>query len=576
MFSHKQADSFPGREFYQSGGAIWPRFILWLLLPFAGAALLAIGMFQLFNYGQYYVVILPLIMAVGVGLLIHLAVAKGHCRSPLIGALAGVAAGLLLYIGYYYYGMVYHVGPDVAGRPDLLPRYIQVRMESDVVHDANTDTEETLRHRKGDTWENWVMFGIELIGSAAIPGIAGFLRARKPYCRACEKWMIREITLFEPDQCDPIIDSLRSGSARSLAAICARPVFATIPNTTLAVEICPTLKDGVSRDCPIYVSIKKISTVGRSPSRDPFDAPQGKLALRSLKLNPDEIAALGSRFALFETIAGRAAVTALQPESPAASAENVPTGPIADIKPVEPDYAGKVLTRRNTYLGLAYVLGGLVVIVGGMALALCGGMMAFPDKHSPQDVPPEKKALGIAMLGVGGLFFGCTAIFFLVNPTYFGNRFLLRKTRAEFSRRLQHLVDPNDPEALFTEVVPKLNWGGTMLESASDIGFLKVDARRREILFEGDKQRFRIPAEAITYCALEFFVEGKGSHAATKIYYVVLRANRPNEFWEVPLRERRGSGKFGARQRRKSAERLFASIQQMRGREGITSALAST
>jgi hypothetical protein len=243
---------------------------------------------------------------------------------------------------------------------------------------------------------------------------------------------------------------------------------------------------------------------------------------------------------------------------------------------VESDYAGKVLTRRNTYLGLAYVLGGLVVIIGGMALALWGGMMAFPDKTMPQNVSPEKKALGIFLLSVGGLFFGSTAILFLANPTYFGNRFLLRKTREEFSRRSRPLVDPNDPEALFTEVVPKLNWGRSLLETASDIGFLKVDAGRREILFEGDKQRFRVPADAITHCALEFFVNGQGSHAATKIYYVVLRANRPNEFWEVPLRERRGSGKFGARRRRKSAERLFASIQQMRGREGITPALANT
>jgi hypothetical protein len=104
-----------------------------------------------------------------------------------------------------------------------------------------------------------------------------------------------------------------------------------------------------------------------------------------------------------------------------------------------------------------------------------------------------------------------------------------------------------------------------MLETASDAGFLKVDAQRREILFEGDKERFRIPAEAITHCALEFYIEGQGTHAATKIYYVVLRANRPNEFWEVPLRERRGTGKFGAGKRKKSAERLFASIQQICG-----------
>jgi len=191
-------------------------------------------------------------------------------------------------------------------------------------------------------------------------------------------------------------------------------------------------------------------------------------------------------------------------------------------------------------------------------------MMAFPDKHSPQDVPREKKVIGVTILSVGGLVFGSTAIFFLINPLFFSNRFFLRRTREEFSRRPKCLVDPNDPEALFTEIVPKLNWGRAMLETASEVGFLKVDVSRREILFEGDKERFRIPAEAITYCALEVFVEGQGTYATRAIYYVVIRANRPNQFWEVPLRERHGTGKFGGGKRKQSAEKLFAAIQQIR------------
>jgi hypothetical protein len=566
MFSRKQAESFPGRDFYLCRGVDWPRFILWLLLPFTAAALLAIGMFALFNYGEYYVLILPLLTAVAVGGLMLLAVNKGHCRSPMVAGILGAAAGLLLYLGYYYCGMIYQVGPDTAARPDLLPYYIRARMESDVIRDTNTDQndEAATRKSKGDPWFNWVTFALELGLTVAITGGIGLMKARKPYCNACHKWMLREVTLFEPNQSSGILDALRTGSARSLAALCAKPVFATIPNTTLAIEFCPTLKDGVSRDCPIYASLKTVTKVGRSPTRDPFDAPNGKLLLRSLKLNPDEIAALGSRFKIFESVAGRAAVAALQPEVPASSA-NAPTGPVADIKPVEPDYAGKVLTKRNAAVATALIFAGLLSLFGGLGIMLWGGMTAFPDKNSPQDVPPAKKAAGIALLTLGGLTFAGTALFFLINPTYLGNRFILRKVREEFSRRPKCLVDPNDPDALFVEIVPKLNWGRMTLETASDLGFLKLDPRRKEILFEGDKERFRIPAEAITYCAVEFFIEGQGSHAATKIYFVVLRANRPNDFWEAPIRERLGGGKFRSRLRKKSAERLLQSINDMRG-----------
>ena len=471
----------------------------------------------------------------------------------------------MLYLNYFYVGMIYQGGTRMASRPDLLPRYIRWRMENDVSRDANTHQDgDNTRHQKSDTWENWFMFSIEFAACLVIPCFFAAQRARKPYCNACQKWMVREATQFEPDQANTILDALRVSSARQLAAICATPVFATIPNTTLAIEICPTLKHGMSRDCPVFASLKSITKVGRGTSRDAFDGLNGKTLLRSLQLNPDELAALGSRFKILESITGRAAIASLKPEEPATE-EKTPEGAVVDVKPVEADYAGKVLTRKNTLIGFAYVFAGLAVIIAGGVLAAFGGVTAFPDKNSPQNVPPATKAMGIAALSIGGIVFAGGCLFYLVNPTCFSNRFLSRRAREEFGRRPKCLVDPNDPDAIFVEIVPKLNWGKMMLQTASDVGYLKVDQGRREILFEGDKERFRLPAEAITYCGIEFFIEGQGSHAATKIYYVVVRANRANDFWEAPIRERLGAGKFRSRRRKKSAERMFEAIQNTRG-----------
>ena len=95
------------------------------------------------------------------------------------------------------------------------------------------------------------------------------------------------------------------------------------------------------------------------------------------------------------------------------------------------------------------------------------------------------------------------------------------------------------------------------------IGLLLVDKARRELLFEGDKERWRVPAASITTCEVEKYVHGQGA-GATRRFYVVLRATRREGFWEVPIRERRGYGLLSAK-RKKLANRLAAAIQEIRG-----------
>ena len=50
---------------------------------------------------------------------------------------------------------------------------------------------------------------------------------------------------------------------------------------------------------------------------------------------------------------------------------------------------------------------------------------------------------------------------------------------------------------------------------------------RREVLFEGDNEYYRIPAAAITSCEVERYVQGEGTHGATAFYRLVLEVNTP-------------------------------------------------
>jgi hypothetical protein len=539
----------------------------WLLVPFGLAAILAALLFWLFRMGHYYIGIVPAIAALGVAGCLKLAVNKGHCRSRVVAGAAGFCAGTILYLGYYYCGMVYHLGPETAGRLDLLPAYIRFRTQVDVVRDTH-DSRREETPRKGSVWVNWGVFGFESILVLAFTTAGALTRARKPYCESCRKWMPRDLTRFEPANADELLDAFRNGSTRSLAALAGQPVFATVPSAMLAIDFCPSLKEGSARDCPVYASLKVVAKAGGGGAfLDPFDASQGKVLLRSLALTPDEVAALGGRFDVLSSLAGRAAVAAMAGEIRAeTSTAETRDLPAAEIRPLAPDFAGRVLTRRTALIGNAWALAALLLLFAGLGLAAWGGITAFPDDKSNRTVSPETKAVGTATLAVGGLFFLGTAVFFLVNPTYLGNRYLLKVVKREFARRTGCVVEPDDPEALFVEVVPKLNWGKVSLESASDVGFLRVDTARHEVLFEGDKERWRIPAAAIVSCDTEFFVEGQGTHGATKIFYAVLRARHPGQFWEAPIRERTGTGIFRSGQRKKAAERLCASIRGLQGK----------
>ncbi len=292
--------SFPGRTFYRASGGIRSgSFLVWLLPAVALAAVLALVLFWLFINGNYYFIIVPMIAALPVGGLVRLAVNKGHCRNGLVAGLAGLCAAVVLYMGYFYCGMVYHWGVRAASRPDLLPAYIKARMKTDVIREAGKSGEPD----RPDAGGNWYFFSFE-VGLVLLIGIVpGIQKSRRPYCEGCGRWMTRSVTPFNPNVSTAMMDALRSGSSKELAALCGAPVYSSMPNLTVGVDLCPALQEGTSRGCPVYISVKQVRQSQSVAGADPIDQAQGKLLLRTLQANSSEMAALASRFKLLE-IAG--------------------------------------------------------------------------------------------------------------------------------------------------------------------------------------------------------------------------------------------------------------------------------
>ena len=563
MSTGQKAESFPGRNFYKGRGVDWSRFLPWLLLAVVVTMALAEGMAQLFRAGHYYIFIVPLIAALCVAGMMSVAVSRGHCRSPIVGGIGGFIAGLLLYLGYFYFGMILDFGPEAARNPEFLPKYIRLRMATEVTHDVNEprNGEKARAPSHGGVYVNWgrttFEFGLILfitIGTA-------LKRTRKPYCEICHRWMIREITPFEPVHSAELLDALRTHSAHSLAALCAKAPFTTIPNVSLAIDFCPTLNHGIYRDCAVFVSVKNINFPPKALVRDPFEQSKGKMLLDKMQMERDELAALAQRFAPFEAVAGRTAVGMLLPKEAfdEAAGNNLV---YAEITPLPEEHAGKILTRKTVLIASALSFFILLGFFAGVGLLFWGWITAFPDSPPPDGVSPRAKALGITLMSSGGIWLCFSLTVMLIDSSFFFNHYIRRQLSREFSRRTSMLVDLNDPEALFVERVPKTNWGKMMLDNAGDIGLLVVDRSRREIRFEGDKERWRIPTAAISSCQFEEFVQRQGD-AKTRIFYVVLQANYRDGFWEAPIRPRGNLGFFSGK-RKKATRELFEAIENIR------------
>ena len=289
----------PGRtSYYCSGRVNWSRFLPWTLLLAAASAGIAALLMLLFVAGHYYILLVPALAALAIAGLTGLAIGQGHCRSVWVGSATGFLAGALMYFGHYYAEMVHDFGPKAAGHVEWLPKYIRFRMATQVIRDTydSRDNDSRARRHAGGSVFNWLFLGAETVIVLGLTTTWGYRRSRKGYCETCQRWMTRELTEFEPDKAPQLVEALQTGSARSLAALCAAPAFSTLPNTTVALEVCPSLKEGTARDCPVFLSIKSVAANRGGATLDRFESSKGKVLVRGVTLTPAECRLLPQGF----------------------------------------------------------------------------------------------------------------------------------------------------------------------------------------------------------------------------------------------------------------------------------------
>jgi hypothetical protein len=213
----------------------------------------------------------------------------------------------------------------------------------------------------------------------------------------------------------------------------------------------------------------------------------------------------------------------------------------AQIIPFSPSQGGKLLACDHWI--------GDLVPSGLLQLGILSLLSAFVTVLIGNEVP--EMVVMILVLGGIGLFVICSVLSLLLVSVW---RLSLRAlARRQFAARPDRLVNPTDAAAVLVRIVRReklrrLRW---YAQRTADIGYLFADIERRELLFEGDQGRYRIPEEAVISCDNE-----KGRSPLS----VLLRFRDAEEKWRelrlVPhhgLLERR-------RKREARAERLLQCI----------------
>jgi hypothetical protein len=526
-----------------SGKVDWLKFLPGLFVA-AGAALAMAGcLYIALVKGLYLFFIAPLfatlvVMGVWYGIL-----RWSHCRSKFVATAASLALALLLYGGYYYIGLLQLVGVQNANRIDLLPLYVQQRMKTDVPQHFPDPKPQGAVQRKPDAGEqvfNWCFAGGELIFVIGVLVAVGRYGASRAYCESCRRWMKGE-TLKLPAGIGPTLwNSLQAADYADVQRRLSNTSRQSGIGCSLTVEYCAACPAEEGSQA-VYLTVKDLPAPG---TRDPIGAkvaslfrPRPIASLRAVvsqaELQPKEIGVLAGAFPGLKSSIAAHPILLAEAQSAAHEtrlAQGSPDGwkrDVARVEAVEPGDAGKVLTRRNamiqTAVGVASVFGLI-----GLAFLPMVALQTFEAK-------PADEATGIVVVWMFACFALnlCWVLFF---PTYLTARYMQRQTRLAFESRLNPAIDLHDADLFFVDIIPRINWGKAMMENASDIGFLKLDAARHALTFEGDRERYRIPVESILEIRREFWAESvkhQLQKSPTLRHVVVVRAMTADGPWET-------------------------------------------
>jgi len=527
-----------------SGHVHWLLFTLAALGLFALAVALGGAMTLLLHAGFYLIVLVPLFAAVLLAAAVALAVSMGHCRSPVAALLVGIAAGAAVFVAHFQFDLARRTDWSRLHRLDALPEFVWLRL----LHDQAQGNPGVPAAARPNAVVDVVFNAAALAFSVFIVcGITGFV-ARARARRAYDEWLGCWTTcVWTTCRREPLPHLLQALACRDPSALGAALEKLAEPGERAAFLVFEHVPN--PPDSAVFLSV---CAAPATPLNLQLLAVP--LLLRQVELEPSEVA----EFARCLGVAGletssqapppEGAVAAPATTSPRSTPTTRAVGP---LRCAAPEPRATALSQSGKRIGAALTA---ISVLAAMAplLVLLALLKFAPDSVS---LPMLIGMFVLFMIGVGYVCFYSSSLV---------NRFYYRRCLAALRERTDPAVAPDDPEAIFVEVVPRANWTRAF-ERADDLGFLKVDHARAILLFEGDYERWIIPGVSIRACAIEEYEARLAVDVATRRPVIIVQVIVDEAVWETAFAPRSmGWQWFSARRRRERVEELLARIQPIR------------
>ena len=468
-------DTYRGR-YRPSGRVDVPRFATFGAGVACAAAAYAWLLWQGFEHRVYT----PLVFILGGAMIVSglslLAVRLGHCRSPAAGLLLGLAAGWILQPGHHALPYLLDLEPgataDGAGFVRHLDRRLsEVQMSWGATpHIEDLEPGETAR---GDYLFLWAATALEAVFIPLLCALPPLLRVlRDPYCEAGGEWARRIRLAFYPGADQVLRQALEEGRVAEVAAEVLMEHHPNQPAVIGLLDVCSMPgSDGVAGFLSLKISRGEASAAIVMESIFPYY----RLRPRCAALTAAEVAAL-------RALTPERATRQVAPSRLEAPETGVASGELARLESVEPSSLAAADRRAGQLAELINLAPLLACAAVGLGLLLAA-------------VDVEDDAGPLAnVLGVSGIVLMLTGAWLAVMDQHMvGDRYLLRRLFRRLADRPGLLVRPEDRDAIPVKLVPRRAWSGGA-DELIDHGLLAV---RDAVLYEGNRQRLRIPAASV-------------------------------------------------------------------------------
>lgn len=503
------------RQAYHADGRVDSvRFVGYALL----AAVVAIGLAYLlqaaFRHGIYIVVFMPLIAAAVASIFVRKAIVQGHCRNRMLGL--GLAAGvaLLLFFGQYYVLFVSIAGWSYAHRIDLLPDFTRFIVSRSVM--TSVVSPARVQHQRPDFF-NWVFFALEGGLVVGVCWAAAHGELAKAYDPRRRRWLRQLKKSFKQPVTPFFAHGLNAAALQQLLTL-----EEAAANTQPAVEsvLIEYLPPDEGTDAPVYFSV----------------VTSRKRVIAQVALTPAEVAVLAHCYRELVPLC-RMPLPDDPPEEHGKVAAVLPhttpskDAPGAVIETLTGPHAGRALSPRSIAAVNVYTLLPLAGFFGGMLLALAGTKLP----HATLPLGSQSIPLGIAMFILGLAITAISAYLAFARTGSSARAVYGRVLREEIAARPDAVLDPGDPQAVLVEIIPQDRIAVLTWENAADVGYMLVSPAARMIYVEGDKERYRIPFDALTDCRREDLTLNRGNHTEPKSFLLLKGKLQDGRLFECPI-----------------------------------------